>query len=72
MPTIYLIGTAQGPRLVRAESQAKARQHVVAGFLGESRKATTDDLARINSEAGGLVIEDVDAGAGAGAETKGA
>lgn len=61
MSTIYLVGTTQGPRLVRAESQAKATRHVVNGFIGESRRATAEDLARINAEAGGLVIEDTQA-----------
>jgi hypothetical protein len=56
---IYLVGTAAGPRLVRAGSIAKARNFVVAGYIGDSRMATADDLARINQEAGGLVIEDV-------------
>ena len=56
---IYLVGTAAGPRLIRAGSIAKARNFVVAGYIGESRMATADDLARINQEGGGLLIEDV-------------
>jgi hypothetical protein len=54
---IYLIGTASGPRLVRAASKAVARNFVIDGFIGDVRMASAEDLARINQDAGGLVIE---------------
>ena len=56
---IYLVGTAHGPRLVRASSKAVARNFVIDGYIGETRLASANDLARINQEAGGLVIEEV-------------
>lgn len=58
-PTIYLIDTTDGPRLVRADTLRLARRYVVETYIhGESRRATADDLAKINAEAKGLVIED--------------
>jgi hypothetical protein len=58
--TVYLIETANGTRLIKAQSLSVARHHAIQGFIIDARKASVSDLVTINREAGGIFVEDLD------------
>lgn len=57
-PTIYYFDTKDGPRIVKADSLAIAKHHVIQTYIKDVRKATADDVANAAEKTGGLVLED--------------